>query len=199
MMIFIWLLICAAGGYWAYTHHRKWLVALSAVLFVFGGIGALGASQPTEKTKTVKVGTARLAKAQSESRQLAASASRQDKALALVSSQVDESESVSESKAGSASEAVASSKATAKSESKAAAKAATEQASAASHQATQTSRASHKQGDLDTNKAQKIVGNRNSKIYHTPDQAGYHMNSSNAVYFQTEAQAKAAGYRKALR
>ncbi|WP_341778376.1 sunset domain-containing protein [Levilactobacillus sp. HBUAS70063] len=198
MLIFIWLLACAGGGYWAYTHHRKWLVALSAVLFVFGGIGALGASQPETTTKTVKVGTQRLAKAQRESKQLAASASRQDRALALVSSQAEESESVSESKADSASEAVASSRATAKSASQAAAKAASEQA-ASSSQATRTSRASHKQGDLDTDKAKQIVGNRNSKIYHTPDQAGYHMNSSNAVYFQTEAQAKAAGYRKALR
>lgn len=44
-----------------------------------------------------------------------------------------------------------------------------------------------------------IVGNRNSHIYHVPGQAGYQMNSTNAVYFSTEAQAQAAGYRKALR
>lgn len=197
MFFLIWLLLCAGGGYWAFTHHRKWLVALSTVLFVFGGIGALGSTQPTVTTKTVKVGTQRLSKAQQESRQLAASASRQDKAFALVDSQVATSDSVSESKADSASEAAASSQAAAKSASKAAAKAASHQEASSQH--TQTSHATHHQGDLDTNKAQKIVGNRNSKIYHTPDQAGYHMNSSNTVYFQTEAQAKAAGYRKALR
>jgi len=195
----IWLAVCAGGGYWAFTHHRKWLVALSTVLFIFGGLVALGASQPTVQTKTVKVGTQRLTAAQSESRQLAASSSRQAKAFAVVDSQVADSESASESRADSASEAVASSKASARSVSKAEAQAAKQAAAAASSQATQTSRASHKQGDLDTNKAKKIVGNRNSKIYHTPDQAGYHMNSSNAVYFSTEAQAKAAGYRKALR
>lgn len=44
-----------------------------------------------------------------------------------------------------------------------------------------------------------IVGNSRSKIYHTPDQQGYHMNSANAVYFNSEAEAQAAGYRKLLR
>lgn len=56
------------------------------------------------------------------------------------------------------------------------------------------------QGDMNTGNVQgKIVGNKNSHIYHVPGQAGYRMNSSNAVYFNTEAQAQAAGYRKALR
>lgn len=45
----------------------------------------------------------------------------------------------------------------------------------------------------------KIIGNKRSKIYHVPGQAGYHMNSSNAVYFSSERAAKAAGYRKAKR
>ena len=44
-----------------------------------------------------------------------------------------------------------------------------------------------------------IVGNARSKIYHTPDQQGYHMNSANVVYFNSEAEAQAAGYRKSLR
>ena len=54
-------------------------------------------------------------------------------------------------------------------------------------------------GDMNTADSGKIVGNRNSKIYHVPGQAGYRMNSANAVYFDSEAEAKAAGYRKALR
>lgn len=54
-------------------------------------------------------------------------------------------------------------------------------------------------GDMNTAETGKIVGNRNSKIYHIPGQAGYRMNSANAVYFNSEAEAKAAGYRKALR
>ncbi len=45
----------------------------------------------------------------------------------------------------------------------------------------------------------QIIGNRNSHIYHVPRQTGYKMNAANAVYFSTEAQAQAAGYRKALR
>lgn len=53
--------------------------------------------------------------------------------------------------------------------------------------------------DLDTAETGKIVGNVNSKIYHVPGQAGYHMNSANAVYFNSEQDAINAGYRKAKR
>lgn len=55
------------------------------------------------------------------------------------------------------------------------------------------------QGDMNTGNQGTIVGNVNSKIYHVPGQAGYRMNSSNAVYFKTEQDAINAGYRKALR
>lgn len=55
-------------------------------------------------------------------------------------------------------------------------------------------------GDMKTDEANGlIVGNSRSKIYHTPDQQGYHMNSANAVYFNSEAEAQATGYRKSLR
>lgn len=54
-------------------------------------------------------------------------------------------------------------------------------------------------GDMRTDQSGMIVGNSRSKIYHTPDQQGYHMNSANAVYFNTESEAQAAGYRKSLR
>lgn len=54
-------------------------------------------------------------------------------------------------------------------------------------------------GDMRTDQAGVIVGNARSKIYHTPDQQGYHMNSANVVYFNSEAEAQAAGYRKSLR
>ena len=54
-------------------------------------------------------------------------------------------------------------------------------------------------GDMMTDQQGTIVGNSKSMIYHTPDQAGYRMNSANAVYFNSEAEAQAAGYRKALR
>lgn len=54
-------------------------------------------------------------------------------------------------------------------------------------------------GDMNTAETGKIVGNVNSHIYHTPDQAGYRMNSANAVYFDSEQDAINAGYRKAKR
>lgn len=52
---------------------------------------------------------------------------------------------------------------------------------------------------IKTSTTGRIVGNRRSKIYHVPGQAGYHMNSANAVYFRTKTEAKRAGYRRALR
>lgn len=54
-------------------------------------------------------------------------------------------------------------------------------------------------GDMDTADSGKIVGNKNTKIYHVPGQAGYRMNSANAVYFNSEQDAINAGYRKAKR
>ena len=49
--------------------------------------------------------------------------------------------------------------------------------------------------------AQKIYGNRRSKIYHCPGQAAYEemKDSPNLVIFDSEAQAQTAGYRKAAR
>ncbi|WP_461216039.1 sunset domain-containing protein [Lacticaseibacillus sp. GG6-2] len=88
------------------------------------------------------------------------------------------------------------------------AKAASTRAAAASSQAASASQAAStatppsaptNNGDMNTGNTGKIVGNVNSKIYHVPGQAGYRMNSANAVYFNTEAQAQAAGYRKSLR
>lgn len=54
-------------------------------------------------------------------------------------------------------------------------------------------------GDMTTDQQGTIVGNSKTKVYHTPGQTGYRMNSANAVYFNTEQEAQAAGYRKALR
>lgn len=54
-------------------------------------------------------------------------------------------------------------------------------------------------GDMNTADSGKIVGNRNTHIYHVPGQAGYKMNSANAVYFDSEQDAINAGYRKAKR
>ncbi|MGQ2375106.1 sunset domain-containing protein [Companilactobacillus zhachilii] len=54
-------------------------------------------------------------------------------------------------------------------------------------------------GDMNTSDTGTIVGNANSHIYHVPGQAGYRMNSANAVYFHSEQEAIAAGYRRAKR
>lgn len=54
-------------------------------------------------------------------------------------------------------------------------------------------------GDMTTDQQGTIVGNSRMMVYHTPDQHGYRMNSANAVYFKSEAEAQAAGYRKSLR
>ncbi|MBB1094776.1 hypothetical protein H5R92_00885 [Limosilactobacillus sp. BG-MG3-A] len=54
-------------------------------------------------------------------------------------------------------------------------------------------------GDMETDQQGTIVGNSRTMVYHTPDQQGYRMNSANAVYFNTEAEAQAAGYRKSAR
>ena len=79
-----------------------------------------------------------------------------------------------------------------------------EQQKAAQRQEANTSSSSNSsdssnQGDLYTGNQGTIVGNSNSKIYHVPGQAGYHMNSANAVYFNSEQDAINAGYRKAKR
>ncbi|WP_203642286.1 sunset domain-containing protein [Levilactobacillus andaensis] len=208
------MLVWAGGAYWAFRrphqHQRRHLILgiISIILVLSGGFYAIGTAnakpQTIVTTKTIHVGSQRLAKAKAESKRLAATASHQDDASMALADKISSSSAAS-SKASSeessqqasrrasrqveSERAVAASQAAATSTSRAAA------ASSSSHHST----SSHAKGDLDTRKTGKIIGNRNSKIYHTPDQAGYHMNSSNAVYFQTEAQAKAAGYRKALR
>lgn len=43
----------------------------------------------------------------------------------------------------------------------------------------------------------KIIGNKNSKIYHLPGSASYNkISEENRVYFNTEADAEKVGYRK---
>lgn len=77
--------------------------------------------------------------------------------------------------------------------------AATESASAQSSVTDNSAADTGNEGDMNTADSGKIVGNINRHIYHVPGQAGYNMNSSNAVYFNSEQAAQAAGYRKSLR
>lgn len=58
---------------------------------------------------------------------------------------------------------------------------------------------SQNRGDMNTSDSGQIVGNSNTHVYHVPGQAGYRMNSSNAVYFNSEQDAINAGYRRAKR
>jgi len=76
-----------------------------------------------------------------------------------------------------------------------------EQAATAQKQQQSQQSASQTQtkGDMNTSDSGSIVGNVNSHIYHVPGQAGYNMNSSNAVYFHNEQEAINAGYRRAKR
>ncbi|MHC9532541.1 sunset domain-containing protein [Dellaglioa sp. L3N] len=57
----------------------------------------------------------------------------------------------------------------------------------------------HTDANKVTTGGETIIGNINSKIYHVPGQAGYHMNSANAITFHSEQDAQNAGYRKAKR
>lgn len=66
-------------------------------------------------------------------------------------------------------------------------------------QAQQSASQTQTRGDMNTSDTGTIVGNANSHIYHVPGQAGYRMNSANAVYFHSEQEAIAAGYRRAKR
>lgn len=99
--------------------------------------------------------------------------------------------------------AVQSSKTAARRAAAAQAKAAKEQEAAAqssSRAAAQSSREAAKSttGQVATGQG-KIIGDKRSMIYHLPGQARYYINPSNAEYFNTEAEAIAAGFRKSKR
>lgn len=130
-----------------------------------------------EASSRLKASESAAKRASEESSSLAASSSRAASESMSVSSSIAASESI----AASASAAAASSSA------------------AVAAQNTGVGNGGGQHGDMDTDSAGVIVGNANSHIYHVPGQANYRMNSANAVYFNTEADAQAAGYRKALR
>ncbi len=110
-----------------------------------------------------------------------------------VSSAEEESEAIASSKEAQSSKAAA--------EAKAQAEAEAESSSIAQAKAQEQRQSTTKinQGDLNTATTGRIVGNARSKIYHVPGQAGYNMNSANTVFFNSEQEAIAAGYRRAKR
>lgn len=178
--------VATAGGWLLWQRGRgktRQIALMSVIIAVFcvfaSACSASATPQNTTKTKVVKIGTARKASA-------VAVSSKLDDQFAELSS---ESESLDS--ASSKYEAESSSKAAAAS-SKAVA------ASSRAHAATNHS-APVNHGDMTTGGQGKIIGNVNSKIYHVPGQASHRMNSGNAVYFDSEAAAQAAGYRRSKR
>lgn len=201
----------------------RWAL-LAAILLLTVGIAGCGTSDQsanTANTASVKKLTAKEKAAQAEAKSLAAKKSSQNavaESLSKKRSDLEDELAAKESaKAEAASkesarQAAASSSAAAQSSSLAAAAESSKQAAAAesgkqaaasSSQAAaaaqQTQTAQSQRGDMNTAETGTIVGNVNSKIYHVPGQAGYRMNSANAVHFNTEQDAINAGYRKALR
>lgn len=201
----------------------RWAL-LAAILLLTVGIAGCGTSDQsanTANTASVKKLTAKEKAAQAEAKSLAAKKSSQnavaeslskkrsdleDELAAKESAKAEAAskESVRQAAASSSAAAQSSSLAAAAESSKQAAAAeSSKQAAASSSQAAaaaqQTQTAQSQRGDMNTAETGTIVGNVNSKIYHVPGQAGYRMNSANAVHFNTEQDAINAGYRKALR
>lgn len=202
---------------------KRWPAGLLVIGIAVLSIGIIGCSSTagkadtTAKTsisykikhQTVRVGASRLAAAKLESKTLADRATKQDAEYASVKSASSSATAASKRAASSSAVRAASAKRAASSSVARARAAASKSASARKSAATRqssthraaatTGRTVTNRGDMNTGNSKRIVGNKNSKIYHVPGQAGYRMNSANAVYFASEAAAKAAGYRKALR
>lgn len=201
----------------------RWAI-LAAILLLTVGIAGCGTSDQsanTANTASVKKLTAKEKAAQAEAKSLAAKKSSQnavaeslskkrsdleDELAAKESAKAEAASKESARQAASSSAAAQSSSlaAAAESSKQAAAAESSKQAAAASSSqaaaaAQQTQTAQSQRGDMNTAETGTIVGNVNSKIYHVPGQAGYRMNSANAVHFNTEQDAINAGYRKALR
>lgn len=191
---------------------KRWPAGLLVIGIAVLSIGIIGCSSTagkadtTAKTsisykikhQTVRVGASRLAAAKLESKTLADRATKQDAAYASVK-RASSSATAASKRAASSSAARAASAKRAASKSASARKSAATRQSSTRRAAATTGRTVTNRGDMNTGNSKRIVGNKNSKIYHVPGQAGYRMNSANAVYFASEAAAKAAGYRKALR
>lgn len=141
------------------------------------------------KTSTKSIGVAALKKAQSESKMLKS----QEQSIDKVSSSI---ESVSQSMDASSKEEERQSSVKASEQASIAASASKEEAS---RQASSGNQDTSSADQVVTDESPKIIGNINTKVYHTPDQAGYRMNAANATYFDNESQAIANGYRKSKR
>ena len=155
-------------------------------------------SRIVHKTVTKKVGTKELNKEKARAKVLKQEQKNKQAEYDKLKQQLDDYQEKEEQQKQEAEQARKKAEAAAKKEAKARQKEAEEQQKAAQRQEANTSSSSN-HGDFYTGNQGTIVGNSNSKIYHVPGQAGYHMNSANAVYFNSEQDAINAGYRKAKR
>lgn len=155
-------------------------------------------SRVVHKTVTKKVGTKELNKEKARAKVLKQEQKNKQAEYDKLKQQLDDYQEKEEQQKQEAEQARKKAEAAAKKEAKARQKEAEEQQKAAQRQEANTSSSSN-HGDLYTGNQGTIVGNSNSKIYHVPGQVGYHMNSANAVYFNSEQDAINAGYRKAKR
>lgn len=190
-MSFIGWLVTLSGAYVAFKYRHKLKESKEAIagvvaVLVFGilmvGVGSIGSHTTTQARSSSKV----VKHHHSKKERTSSSSSSEEEEVASDSSS-DDAESETSSAESTTDEAAPSSSNTAESE-------ASSDSSSESSSAAPTNN-----GDMLTNQQGTIVGNSQTMIYHTPDQKGYRMNSANAVYFKSEADAQAAGYRKSLR
>ena len=176
MTTFGWILILW-GGYLLFKHRKnlkgaKKLIIGVVTLICFGGIMLAAGNSNSHSTAPSKHATSKVTKHHHNKKAKESSSSSSS------SKKEDTNDSSVESSSSDDSESSA-----------------TLENSSSNNNATAPSN----NGDMMTDQQGTIVGNSKSMIYHTPDQAGYRMSSANAVYFSSEAEAQAAGYRKALR
>lgn len=212
--------------FWKKKPNKRFLIITSVIAMIsFLTVGNLGETNKNtnshsaressitkkESNSKAKKASESLARAKSESKAKASSlAKEKSESIAQESSAKEASESLARAESESiatAESARLASESSARAESEKAQQESIAAAQAA-EQTTQTNNGNSdhpapvNNGDLNTADANAqgvIVGNANSMIYHVPGQRGYRMNSANAVYFNSEAEAQAAGYRKSLR
>ena len=189
---------------------KKALLGAFALLVIsFVGVGATAAK--TENVSPQKSSTSSNSKKEKESKRAASESLRAEKesssraeSARAASSKKASSEAAESLRAASSSAAKSSSEAQSISIAQSQSRANSESISVAASVAAASSSAAQQQSVTDatqvyTGTSQQIIGNSRSHIYHVPGQAGYHMNSANAVYFNSEADAIAHGYRKSER
>ncbi|MCH4170871.1 MAG: hypothetical protein LKF36_06545 [Lactobacillus sp.] len=182
-------------------YKQWWLYCLILAAILFAGAlpknNSTGSKTSTPTSKVVsenKADAKKLAAAKATSKSLAAVAAQQSaESVSLAAAATAKSAPVVQQ---SASEAAAAQSQAAQATAQAPQNEANQQAQQTATAA--TSNTASQRGNMTTATGQ-IIGNANSKVYHVPGQAGYRMNSANAVIFNSEQDAQNAGYRKALR